>query len=629
MHDTAAAALSPFDIAALLVVAAAVFGYINHHYIRLPHVIGLTIMGALAAIVLTVLNALVPSITLDDSVSRLLEQLNFTDTLLQGMLSFLLFAGALHVDLKRLSADWLPVLLLSTVGVVTSTVLVGGATWGLGLLLGVEIAPIWYFVFGALISPTDPVSVLGVLKTEDVPLSLQSAVAGESLFNDGVGIVVFTILLGAAVLMLFVVATALHRRLYATRPEPARLTLFYLVMSAGGALGGLFAAIVAPLLFDWVWEHPLLVLAAAALLPQTPLVPWMDRLGLSARQRRVARLALVLGAALLGWWMTRAIDAQADMTVHLLLLAIALLGVLALGNRWAFLAILLILMLARGGWTTLGESAAGIRERSYFGVYTVRQFDNPPTRVLSHGTTIHGRQFLDPERRDLPTSYYGPTSGVGLALSAADAIYGDNAQIGVIGLGTGTLACYREPGQRYTFYEIDPMVVDYSRNGVFTYLSDCAPDAQIHLGDARLELEAEPAQQYDILAVDAFSSDAIPLHLLTREAMHAYGRALKPDGLMLIHISNRYVNLRPVIAAHALENGWIALMRDDPRDPDRGISASYWVAIASDAVPMAKLLQSSPQTNWIELGDPRGPAWTDDFASILPYLDWDTILGDR
>ena len=199
MHNNAPAALSPFDIAALLVVAAAVFGYINHHYIRLPHVIGLTIMGALAAIVLTVLNALVPSITLDDSVSRLLEQLNFTDTLLQGMLSFLLFAGALHVDLKRLSADWLPVLLLSTVGVVTSTVLVGGATWGLGLLLGVEIAPIWYFVFGALISPTDPVSVLGVLKTEDVPLSLQSAVAGESLFNDGVGIVVFTILLGAAV----------------------------------------------------------------------------------------------------------------------------------------------------------------------------------------------------------------------------------------------------------------------------------------------------------------------------------------------------------------------------------------------------------------------------------------------
>jgi len=199
MHDAATTALSPFDLAAILVVAAAIFGYLNHHYIRLPHVIGLTVMGALAAIVMMAADALIPGSTLDDSVSRLLDQLNFTQTLLEGMLSFLLFAGALHVDLDRLKADWLPVLLLSTVGVVISTVLVGAAAWGMGLLIGVDIAPIWYFVFGALISPTDPVSVLGVLKEEDVPLSLQSAVAGESLFNDGVGIVVFTILLGAAI----------------------------------------------------------------------------------------------------------------------------------------------------------------------------------------------------------------------------------------------------------------------------------------------------------------------------------------------------------------------------------------------------------------------------------------------
>ncbi len=198
MHH-AATELSPFDIAALLVVAAAVFGYLNHHYLRLPHVIGLTVMGALAAILLMVTNALVPSISLHDTVARLLERMNFTTTLLDGMLSFLLFAGALHVDLDRLKADWLPVLLLSTVGVLISTIVIGGAAWGVGLLLGVQIAPIWYFVFGALISPTDPVSVLGVLRDEDVPLSLQSAVAGESLFNDGVGIVVFTILLGAAI----------------------------------------------------------------------------------------------------------------------------------------------------------------------------------------------------------------------------------------------------------------------------------------------------------------------------------------------------------------------------------------------------------------------------------------------
>jgi len=197
MHETAHA-LSPFDLAAMLVVASAFLGWFNHHFIRLPHVVGLTAMGGIAAVGLLLANAFLPGVTLDDTVAGLLGQMNFTDTLLQGMLSFLLFAGALHVDLDRLKADWVPVLLLSTVGVIVSTIIVGLLAWGLGLLLDLPLAPIWYFVFGALIAPTDPVAVLGVLKEEKVDESLQSSVAGESLFNDGVGIVVFTILLGAA-----------------------------------------------------------------------------------------------------------------------------------------------------------------------------------------------------------------------------------------------------------------------------------------------------------------------------------------------------------------------------------------------------------------------------------------------
>ncbi len=196
MHETGG--LSPFDLAAMLVVASALLGWFNHHFIRLPHVVGLTAMGGIAAVGLLLANAFLPGVTLDDTVARLLAQMNFTDTLLQGMLSFLLFAGALHVDLDRLKADWVPVLLLSTVGVIASTIIVGLLAWGLGLLLGLPLAPIWYFVFGALIAPTDPVAVLGVLKEEKVDESLQASVAGESLFNDGVGIVVFTILLGAA-----------------------------------------------------------------------------------------------------------------------------------------------------------------------------------------------------------------------------------------------------------------------------------------------------------------------------------------------------------------------------------------------------------------------------------------------
>lgn len=190
--------VTPFDMAAMLVVAAAFLGWFNHHFIKLPHVIGLTVMGAVGAIALLLSNEFIPGITLDNSVAHLLREFNFTATLLNGMLSFLLFAGALHVDLDRLRADWVPVLLLSTVGVIVSTIAVGFALWTFGMVIGLPIVPIWYFVFGALISPTDPVSVLGVLKEKNVPATLQAMVAGESLFNDGVGIVVFTILLGAA-----------------------------------------------------------------------------------------------------------------------------------------------------------------------------------------------------------------------------------------------------------------------------------------------------------------------------------------------------------------------------------------------------------------------------------------------
>lgn len=190
--------LSTFDVAALLVVTAALLGYLNHHLLRLPHVIGLTVMGALVAIGLLLANAFIPGVQLDDWVANLLSQLNFSETLLQGMLSFLLFAGALHVNLDRLRKDWLPVLLLSTVGVLISTVLIGGALYGVVLVTALPLPAIWCFVFGALISPTDPVSVLGILKEKAVPPGLQAVVAGESLFNDGVGIVVFLILLASA-----------------------------------------------------------------------------------------------------------------------------------------------------------------------------------------------------------------------------------------------------------------------------------------------------------------------------------------------------------------------------------------------------------------------------------------------
>ena len=466
----------------------------------------------------------------------------------------------------------------------------------------------------------NPRSQLGFALARSAPIVLLLAGSMAMVSNAGDTLSIAF----ASVLMLLVVATALHRHLYELRPEPARLTLFYLVMSMGGVIGGLFTAILAPLLFDWVWEHPLLVLAAAALLPPRPLLPLLDRL--PEPRRRTARLVLVLIAALLGWWMIEAIGARQDGVVLALTVAIAALGLLALGARWALVAILAILMLARGGFDTLTTTLEGERARSYFGIYTVATSRDGRMRELRHGSTLHGKQLLDPALQSEPTTYYGRTAGIGLALRALPQVAGPDARVGVVGLGVGTLACYRQPGQRWTFFEIDPLVARYSRTRDFTFLERCAPDARIAIGDARLELAEGAADAYDLLAVDAFSSDAIPLHLVTREAFDIYDRALAEDGLLLLHISNRYIDLGPVLAAHAKERGWLMTLRDDPAS-DARLSSSLWVMMARDAEPLAPVLRVDPDSSWSGPPPPAERTWTDDHASILPFLIWENVLG--
>ncbi|MCV0383271.1 MAG: fused MFS/spermidine synthase [Erythrobacter sp.] len=431
----------------------------------------------------------------------------------------------------------------------------------------------------------------------------------------------------ATLLMLFVVAVALHRRLYAERPSPERLTLFYLVMSAGGALGGLFTAIVAPVVFDWTWEHPLLVLAAAALLPGGPLLGWAERLHVRTGKGRVAIIGILIAVIALALLLYRAVLAQDDLAVLGLMVAISALSLLLIGQRLAFVAALLALMLGRGGFDTIGSAFEGMRERSYFGTYAVRENEMPGLRGLTHGTTLHGLQFADPERAREPTTYYTRTSGVGLALDNSVALAGPQARIGVIGLGVGTLACYRAPGQAYEFFEIDPAIVAHSRDGTFTYLRDCAPDAAIHVGDARLELETMGAARFDILVLDAFSSDSIPLHLFTREAFGIYRRAIDADGLLLVHISSRYVDLQPMIAGLARANGMQAAIREDLEVYATGASPSIWVALSPDPATMAALRETGGPGAWEDLPPPPDRVWTDDFASILPFLQWNNVLG--
>jgi len=428
-----------------------------------------------------------------------------------------------------------------------------------------------------------------------------------------------------SIVLLFVVAVALHARMYATRPSPANLTLFYLVMSAGGALGGALTALIAPVLFDWTWEHPLLIVAAALLVPLPTYARWTDRFGWTPERTRMI-MAAVLAMALIAISFLATEVAQKDrsgLLIQLLLATVVVLALLLVRWRPAFAAVLALAMLALGGMEHLKTSLAGDRSRSYFGIYTVREIDDV-ARTLAHGTTLHGIQLRKAGLELEPTSYYGRTSGIGLALGGGDALLGPNADIGIVGLGVGTLACYRQPGQRWTFYEIDPEVLAYSRNGKFTFIERCVPDARMVIGDARLELAKAPAGAYDLLAIDAFSSDAVPLHLLTDEAFKVYLRTLAPDGLLLVHISNRYVDLAPALGAAARANGLAAIKRDD-KQAMKLRTRSLWIAMARDPARL-DALQKSGEVEWKPLDMSREQVWTDDYASILPDLNWSKFL---
>ena len=424
--------------------------------------------------------------------------------------------------------------------------------------------------------------------------------------------------------LLFMAAIALHTRLYRMRPEPDRLTGFYLAMSVGGALGGVFAALVAPVVFDWTYEYPILIVAAGLLVPQEWLLPVLRR---AWTANRAMTLTLVAAAALAV--MILGLENPGNLLgakhENLAFLALAAIGIAAIGARPAYVAVLIAALLLFGGWRALRISFEGdARTRSYFGVYTIRDYPETGMRTLAHGTTLHGVQFVDdPAKAREPTSYYVPGSGVGQAMQALTALYGPGARVGAVGLGTGTLACYAKPGQNWRFYEIDPAVVRIARDsGKFGYLKRCLPDARIVIGDARLSIAAQPAGSLDLLALDAFSSDAVPMHLMTREALATYARVLGPRGLLMIHVSNRFLDLEPVVTATARGGGWhAASLNYAPGLSDNSeATMSDWIAMTRDPEVLAELFAGGG--DWQPLRFRRDvSAWTDDYSSIMPVLE--------
>ena len=434
---------------------------------------------------------------------------------------------------------------------------------------------------------------------------------------------------GVSILNLFTASVALHSRLFESRPPAEHLTLFYLVMSIGGALGGVFGALVAPLIFDWTYEHLLLLTAAAWLMrsrsPFDRIVTLWDGDAL-ARRFTVGGAILVIALSLVGTgFFDLPYSSSANRLAGLAILAVA---IVAIGNRMLFTASVAALLMVAGGWQRIEYSATpGKMTRSFFGIYSIREGPNN-SRVLVHGTTVHGVQNLGaPERERMATTYYVPLSGVGLAMNAAPRIFGPDARFGLVGLGTGTLACYARPGERWTIYEIDPAVVRIARDPErFTFLSRCNPDAPIKVGDARLLIEREPPASTDLLVVDAFSSDAVPMHLLTREAFADYRRLLSDRGLLLVHISNRYLDLMPVVAAAAADGGWNARLRSYRPSREQSRLNEYgsdWIALSPSRETIDQLAAAGGG-RWTPLAPRPGfTPWTDDHASVLPLIKFD------
>lgn len=422
------------------------------------------------------------------------------------------------------------------------------------------------------------------------------------------------------VLTFFVAAMVCHGELARERPPPRYLTEFYLWMSFGGALGGLFSALIAPQLFTDITEYPLVLVLVCLLTPAAQA---------TARPRaRALDLGLpgVLAALVGGLFLIaeRAELGDSPAGRFIVMGAPAVLCFSFRGRPLRFgLGVAVILLLST---LYLGAGRQVLyAERSFFGVMRVERVEDDWQRAylhLLHGSTLHGVQSLDPERAREPLSYYhraGPLGDVFDAFNQAN----PRAHVGVVGLGTGAVACYATADQRWTFFEIDPLVEDIARDDrYFSYLRDCGADSSVKLGDARLSLQDDP-QQYDMLVLDAYSSDSIPMHLVTREALELYTDRLAPGGMLVFHISNRHLDLQPVLGTLAQDAGLRGIVRVDAPDEQAqldGRTPSEWVVMARHADDLGSLAVDERWQPLRTRGDQ--PVWTDAYGSVLSVFRW-------
>lgn len=442
-----------------------------------------------------------------------------------------------------------------------------------------------------------------------------------------------TVLIALHLATLFAAGLVCHGRLADDRPPPEGLTGYYLIVGAGGALGGVFAAIVAPLLFDSLFDYPIALLLACLVRDPLGAEPgdperssWLD-IGIPAAIGVVAvGLALAFGPPVPGG--TTAIAA-----LPIAVPAILVLTTLARPTRFGLGLIVLLI----ASWAPVDARGDVIfQQRTFFGIHRVIRFDPaagapggqlPKVHNLYHGTTKHGMQIVHDQLRRVPTLYFHPEGPIGVVFMKAQS--DPDLEVAVVGLGCGSLAAYGKPGQHYTFYEIDPEVVRLARDsGYFTYMNDSRATIDVVLGDGRRSLAREPDGRFDIIVLDAFSSDALPVHLITREAIEIYARKLEPDGLLAFNLTNSYVDLEPVVDAIAATLGLRGrIWRDGARLTGRqvltGKVPSIWAVLSRDEARLAALgwpAEATPLPREPGRAPDRRFVWTDDYSNLLATL---------
>ena len=415
----------------------------------------------------------------------------------------------------------------------------------------------------------------------------------------------------------FLTALVCHQALVARRPDAAHLTEFYLCLSVGGVVGGAFNAFVAPQVFDQVFEYPLILALAALARPrgEGKLTDWELRLLITGAVAAVAAAGI---AIYVGDPMTVSTLTTLKFLVIVTVVSVFLLRRVGL---W-FTALMVVLSISAHIIAERSEELS--TQRSFFGVLRVLKSEDPllggEMHMLAHGTTLHGAQAKDERFRCEPMLYYARPTPIGQVFREEAARH-EALRIGAVGLGTGTVGTYVRPGDRLTFFEIDPLVIRMSGpGGQFTYTSQCARGpVDFVLGDARLTLAKQPDAAFDILLIDAFSSDAIPAHLLTVEAMQGYLRKLKPGGVIILHLSNRHLDLRRPALAVARKAGGFALIQEYTEHNPSALADSDETAVIVGRT-RAALAPYEAEPQWVNAQDGGVRPWTDDYTNLIGAL---------